>query len=83
MLVPIPALRGKGDKTSLLFTGLGESGNVLAPQWRRKLGLMAMADVKMFPPCTSIFEVRLRLEDRHGCSILPYCSPERIFGFPV
>lgn len=49
----------------------------------RKLGFMAMSDVKVFPPPAFIFEVRLRLGDGHGCAILSYSSLERIFGSPV
>ena len=81
----------KGDQRSLLFTGLGESGNLLAPQrrstvslaLRRKLASRARVDAQVLPPCAFIFEIRLRLGDRHEYSTLFYCSVENIFTFPL
>lgn len=46
----------------------------------RKLVSRARVDAKVFPPCAFIFEVRLRVGDRHECSTLFYsCVKEHIY----
>lgn len=45
----------------------GSGGELCPPQFPlRKLGCIALVDVKVFPPCDFVLEFRLRLGHRHG-----------------